>query len=154
MCQLPSNVDVGNKSYDDEGDDQPYKIKPLSIKQQLLHTIGTEVLINRCLNGKVAVVQSDLQWFATSTSHATVDTILKFFGVPEVWRRLFHRYLEAPLRIVGLEGESANIRSRRVCYNDMTRFFSHVHELNHRMVKRIGVPLPFGLAVPIQESSL
>lgn len=113
MCQLSSNVDMGNRSYDDE-DDRPRKVKSPNIKQQLLRTVGTEVLVQRCLNGKVAVVQSDLQWFATSTSHETADTTLDFFGVQKIWRAFFRRYLEAPLRMVGLEGESANVRTRKV----------------------------------------
>jgi len=115
MCQLPSDVNVGTGGYDDEPDDKPRRVVSLSMKQQLLRTIGTEVLVNRSSNHRVAVVQSDIQWFATSTSHATVDTILKFFGVPKVWRKFFRRYLEAWLRMVGLEGESAGVRIRKVC---------------------------------------
>lgn len=113
MCQLPSDVNVGNKSYDDESD-RPRESSPPNMKQQLLRTVATEVLVNRSLNGKVAVIRSDLQWFATSTSHETIDTILKFFGVGKLWRTFFRRYLEAPLRMVGLEGESANVRTRKV----------------------------------------
>ena len=111
MCRLPSSVYMGNGGYEDES---ARTLTSPSTKQQLLRTVGTEVLVNRCLNGEVAVVQSDLQWFATSTSHSTVNTILEFFGVPEVWLRFFRRYLEAPLRIVGLEGESGNVRIRKV----------------------------------------
>ena len=114
MCQLPSNVDAGNGGYEDDNNETSNKAISPSMKQQLLRTIGTEVLINRSLNGTVAVVQSDLQWFATSTPHATVDVILKFFGVPRVWRAFFRRYLEAPLRMVRLEGESASVRIRKV----------------------------------------
>lgn len=119
MCQLPSNVDIGNRSYDDEND-RPHEVKSPNMKQQLLRTIGTEVLVNRSLNGKVAVVRSDLQWFATSTSHETIDTILEFFGVRKLWRTFFRRYLEAPLRMVGLEGESANVRTRKVRSNEVS----------------------------------
>ena len=114
MCQLPSTVDVGTGGYEDDADHRKHKATSPSMKQQLLRTIGTEVLINRCLHRKVAVVQSDIQWFATSTSHATVNNILEFFGVPDVWTRFFRRYLEAPLRMVDLEGESANVRIRKV----------------------------------------
>ena len=114
LCQLPSDVDAGTSGYDDDANDTSCKPVLPSKRQQLLRTIGTEVLINRGLKGTVAVVQSDLQWFATSTSHAAVDTVLDFFGVPSLWRRFFRRYLEAPLRMVDLEGESANVRIRKV----------------------------------------
>ena len=115
MCQLPSEVDAHTGGYEDDADERPRKVASRSIKQQLLRTIGTEVLVNRSLNKSVAVVQSDVQWFATSTSHTTVDTILKFFGVPEIWTLFFRRYLEAPLRMVDLDGESTNVRIRKVC---------------------------------------
>lgn len=114
MCQLPSDLDAGNGGYEDDADEKPRRAASSSMKQQLLRTIGTEVLANRCLNQTVAVVQSDLQWFATSTSHTTVNTILEFFGVPDVWTRFFQRYLEAPLRMVGLAGESTQVRTRKV----------------------------------------
>ena len=114
MCQLPSSVETGAGGYEDGGDSNLRKVNSPSMKQQLLRTIGTEVLVNRCLYGKVAVVQSDIQWFATSTSHTAIDTILDFFGVPGVWRRFFCRYLEAPLRMVGLAGDSGNVRIRKV----------------------------------------
>ena len=120
MCQLPSAKDtsIGADGYDDdEGEAASGKIsrKPsgAGTKQQLLRTIGTEVIINRFLHGQVAVVQSDLQWFATSISHQTVDTICKFFGVPAVWLQFFQRYLAAPLRMVGLEGEQGQVRIRK-----------------------------------------
>lgn len=110
MCQLPSDLQAGTADYHDDDDGGK---KPSSIKQELLRTLGTEVIIHRSLYGEVAVVQSDLQWFATSTSHLTVATILKFFGVSQMWVSFFQRYLEAPLRMVGLEGSSAEVRIRK-----------------------------------------
>lgn len=118
MCQLPSSVDKRNGAggYDEEEVDLSQETgKPSSAatKQQLLRTIGTEVLVSSFLHGQVVVVQSDLQWFATSTSHQTVDTICRFFGVPAVWLQFFQRYLAAPLRMVGLEGEQGQVRVRK-----------------------------------------
>ena len=115
MCQLPSSIENHNGAggYDDEEADASRKASSAQTKQQLLRTIGTEVLINRSLYEQVAVVQSDLQWFATSTSHQTVDTICKFFSVPKVWRSFFQRYLAAPLRMIGLEGEQGQVRTRK-----------------------------------------
>ncbi|KAL6720915.1 hypothetical protein ACLMJK_000014 [Lecanora helva] len=114
MCQLPSEIDSGTGGYeDDDMDHRPRKTSSQNKRQQLLRTIGTEVLVNCHINHSVAVVQSDIQWFATSTSHAAVDMMLKFFGVPDLWTKFFRRYLEAPLRMVDLEGKSANVRTRK-----------------------------------------
>lgn len=110
MCQLPSDLKVGTATY--HNDDGGGK-NPSNFKQELLRTLGTEVIIRRALYGEVAVVQSDLQWFATSTSHLTVTTILKFFGVSQMWVSFFQRYLEAPLRMVRLEDSSADVRIRK-----------------------------------------
>lgn len=109
MCQLPSDLREGTADYHDDHNGK----KTSNIKQELLRTLGTEVIIRHSLYGEVAVVQSDLQWFATSTSHLTVATILKFFGVSQMWISFFQRYLEAPLRMVGLEGSSAEVRIRK-----------------------------------------
>lgn len=61
-------------------------------------------MVQRSLHGEVAILQSDLQWFATSTSHPTFLAALKFFGIQPVWISFFRRYLEAPLRMIRLEG--------------------------------------------------
>ena len=113
MCQLPSTVD-NDLDYEGAPADAPNdEANPPSVKQQLLRTLGTEVCIHRFFNKEVALVQSDLQWFATSTSHVAINTLLKFFSVPSMWRDFFRKYLQAPLRIIGLEGESGEVRTRK-----------------------------------------
>lgn len=118
MCQLPSSIETNDSAggYDDaEADNvrEGRKESSAGTKQQLLRTISTEVLVNTFQNKDVVVVQSDLQWFATSTSHQTVDIICKFFGVPAIWLEFFQRYLAAPLRMIGLEGEQGQVRIRK-----------------------------------------
>ena len=108
LCQLPTNT-VDDEPYHDE----PKTSERTSVKQKLLHALAVELILNRALHQEVALVQSDLQWFATSTSHRTVDTLLKFFTVPTLWRKFFQQYLQAPLRMVGLEGESSEVRTRK-----------------------------------------
>ena len=111
MCQLPTSFDA--KAGDYENDSDSRQNQPLNVKQLLLRTLGTEVMVQRSLHGEVAIVQSDLQWFATSTSHSTVLAVLKFFGVQPLWISFFRRYLEAPLRMIRLEGSSAEVRIRK-----------------------------------------
>lgn len=111
MCQLPAGF--GAEAGDYENDSDSRQEERLNVKQLLLRTLGTEVMIQRSLHGEVAIVQSDLQWFATSTSHTTVLAVLKFFGVEPVWISFFRRYLEAPLKMIRLEGSSAEVRIRK-----------------------------------------
>lgn len=111
MCQLPASLDAEAGDYENDSDSR--QKQPLNVKQLLLRTLGTEVMVQRSLHGEVAIVQSDLQWFATSTSHSTVLTVLRFFGVEPVWISFFRRYLEAPLRMIRLEGSSAEVRIRK-----------------------------------------
>jgi hypothetical protein len=73
--------------------------KKSGIKQQLLRKIASEVLLYRCLQGRVAVVQSDLQWYATALPHSTIFAVMRFVGFSEDWIRFFKRYLEAPLNM-------------------------------------------------------
>lgn len=85
---------------DDDGDGDGKKTAAESgIKQRLLRKIATEVLLHRRLHGKVAIVQSDLQWYATSLAHSTLFTVMRFMGFPEDWITFFTKYLEAPLNM-------------------------------------------------------
>lgn len=111
MCQLPTSFDA--KAGDYENDSDSRQKQPLNVKQLLLRTLATEVMVQRSLHGEVAIVQSDLQWFATSTSHSTVLAVLGFFGVQPLWISFFRRYLEAPLRMIRLEGSSTEVRVRK-----------------------------------------
>lgn len=111
MCQLPASLGAEEGDYEDDSDSR--QKQPLNVKQLLLRTLGTEVMVQRSLHGEVALVQSDLQWFATSTSHSAVLAVLRFFGVQPVWISFFQRYLEAPLRMIRLEGSSAEVRIRK-----------------------------------------
>lgn len=111
MCQLPTSFDAKARDYENDFDSR--QKQPFNVKQLLLRTLGTEVMVQRSLHGEVAIVQSDLQWFATSTSHSTVLAVLGFFGVQPLWISFFRRYLEAPLRMIRLEGSSAEVRIRK-----------------------------------------
>jgi hypothetical protein len=73
--------------------------KKSGIKQQLLRKIASEVLLHHCLQGGVAVVQSDLQWYATGLPHSTIFAVMRFVGFSEDWVTFFKRYLEAPLNM-------------------------------------------------------
>lgn len=116
LSQLPNSVkDTGG--YDDEDDDSKdttnNKKSWLQIKQQLLHHIASKILIDRKVYDDVAVVQTDLQWFATSIPHSTVYAVLKFCGLTDKWITWFRAYLEVPLNMTKAAGGEQEIRKRK-----------------------------------------
>ncbi|MCJ1254916.1 hypothetical protein MMC24_002732 [Lignoscripta atroalba] len=116
LSQLPSSVDEGARGYDDDDDDDKHGPidSPNQIKQQLLRQLATEVLIRQSLDGEVAVVQSDLQWFGTGLPHSTIFAVLRFIGIPEDWITFFKRFLEAPLNMGPVSEDSVSAGQVRV----------------------------------------
>ncbi|KAI0600472.1 hypothetical protein F4775DRAFT_546072 [Biscogniauxia sp. FL1348] len=128
LSQLPSSTGSwGAKTYDNDGEAEPEgddddapadKRESRNIKQALLHTLATESVMHRSLYGESAVLQSDLQWFATGLSHTTIFAVMRFFGFPEVLTAFFRKVLEAPLNMVPSSGappsQGARIRRRGV----------------------------------------
>ena len=112
MAPLPSKEfeEAGGYDEDDEvtGDDD--KKSPKDIKQLLLRTLATEVIMRRSLDGEVAVVQSDFQWFATGIAHSTVFAVMRFMGFQEEWITFFRKVMEPPLNM--LDGGPVRIRKR------------------------------------------
>ncbi|KAL9108514.1 MAG: hypothetical protein Q9227_006729 [Pyrenula ochraceoflavens] len=113
LAPLPSKLFEEAGGYDDDDDvpeSDPNKKSPKDIKQLLLRTLATEVLIRRSLDGEVAVVQSDFQWFATGIAHTSIFAVLRFLGFQEEWISFFKKALEPPLDM--LTGEPVRIRKR------------------------------------------
>ncbi|KAF4636456.1 hypothetical protein G7Y89_g1635 [Cudoniella acicularis] len=89
-------------------------VKGSSIKQQLLRKLATEVLLHQSLHGEVAVVQSDLQWYATGLSHTTIFAIMKFVGFSEDWIAFFKKFLEAPLNMAPSSADGTSTGKPRI----------------------------------------
>ncbi|CAH0048092.1 unnamed protein product [Clonostachys solani] len=121
LSALPDSVDSIPGAYDDDDDDDDDHSDACddqgskSTKQRLLETLATELLLHRSLNGEVAMVQTDLQWFGTGLSHSTILAVLRFFGFTNAAVSFFKKFLEAPLNIHSPEfpnGKGARIRRR------------------------------------------
>ena len=114
LSQLPDTVaDTGG--YDDDADPKEKtgnKKSWLEIKQHLLHHVASEVAIRRKLYDDVAVVQTDLQWFATSVPHSTIFAILEFSGVSGQLLSFIKSYLEVPLNMSKATGEAQEVKKR------------------------------------------
>lgn len=102
LSQLPKDVYSINP-YDDEesSEEKARKIEQqeVGIKQRLLRVLAADAIIHRELEGEVAVLQSDLEWFGTGLSHTTIFTVLRFFGFPESIVTFIKKVLQAPLRM-------------------------------------------------------
>jgi hypothetical protein len=112
MAPLPSKEFEEAGGYDDDDDvpENDGKKSPKDIKQLLLRTLATEVIVGRSLDGEVAVVQSDFQWFATGIAHSTVFAVMRFMGFQEEWITFFRKVMEPPLNM--LDGGPVRIRKR------------------------------------------
>lgn len=113
---LPSSLDEGGDPYGEDADAGRVRKSNepktgLALRQAFLQQLATNVMIRRELHGEVAVVQSDLQWYATGLPHSTLWAVLRFWGIPDDFIALFKKYAEAPLRLTATPGE--NVRTRR-----------------------------------------
>ncbi|KAJ6127299.1 reverse transcriptase [Penicillium sp. IBT 18751x] len=119
LASMPADEDTlagRGCGYDEDADDgQRGNLASKSVKQQLLRTIVTETIFRRQFYGQAAVIQSDLQWYATSIPHSTAYTILEFIGFSQEWIQFLRKYLETPLNMDNaFEGhEKVGPRKRR-----------------------------------------
>ncbi|PYH99652.1 hypothetical protein BO71DRAFT_394130 [Aspergillus ellipticus CBS 707.79] len=117
MTLLPSSVEEGQVSYDENNEDSSDSTKKnaLDTKHSLLHLLITESLLYTSLHGQFTVLRSDFKWFGPSLAHTTILTVLEYFGVPQNWLNFFQTFLETPIKFVqdGPDG-SKQIRQRGV----------------------------------------
>jgi hypothetical protein len=131
LSQLPTSVTSIGRAYDNDGDAQESfeeseekkqegrkETENFNVKQKLLRTLATEAIVHRTLHGEAAVIQSDLQWYATGLSHSTIFAVMRFFGFSETLVSFYRKVLQAPLNMVRNAGDSPSgeprIRQRGV----------------------------------------
>ncbi|KAM6512988.1 hypothetical protein FSOLCH5_010682 [Fusarium solani] len=107
--------DDDDDSYDDDEDDEDDESvgerNPMTLKQDLLHLLSTEININTQLYGELTAFHSVFDNWNSLLPHQTVYTILEYFGVSDKWLGFFKRFLEAPLKFV--DDENTTPRQRR-----------------------------------------
>jgi hypothetical protein len=124
LSQLPAtetSLFDGDNKYDDDddadSDSEDSEVadvttspqKRSGIKQQLLRHLTAELIVHRLRGvtydtrtspgGGVALVQTDLQWYATGLSHSTVFAVMRYVGFGQDWIDFFKKYLESPLNL-------------------------------------------------------
>lgn len=108
MSQLPEDINEGARDYDDSS-----QVKSASnTKHSLLHLLVAESIIQKNLKGEFTAIRSDFKWFGPSLPHATILTVLDYFGVPQMWLNFFKLFLEAPLKFVQ-DGSAAQVQLRK-----------------------------------------
>lgn len=126
LSALPASLEEGGDPYGEDKDPEAAADESrtgLGMRQMFLRQLATDVLIQRSLHGEVAVVQSDLQWYATALPHSTLFAVLRFWGIPQDWITLFKKYAEAPLRMTPTPGENVRIRKRGIPITDAFETF-------------------------------
>ena len=124
LSSLPNSLRDGSDPYGENNDEGDETKTGLAIRQTLLRQIATDVIIRRSLYGAVAVVQSDLQWYATGLPHSTLWAVLGFWGVPADWLSFFKKFAEAPLRMGSTPGVDVRARKRGIPITDaFEKFF-------------------------------
>jgi hypothetical protein len=119
MSSLPSSLADGGDPYgEDKANTDDETRTGLGMRQMFLRQLATDVLIRRSLHGEVAVVQSDLQWYATGLPHSTLLAVFRFWGIPEDFIAFFKKYAEAPLRMTATPGENVRTRKRGIPITD------------------------------------
>lgn len=94
---MACGLDLGAAESESDDDDESDK-NPMEAKQDLLHILATEIILNTRLNGEVTCFRTAFESWNPLLPHDTVLTILELFGVSKKWRGFFKTFLEAPLK--------------------------------------------------------
>lgn len=95
--------DSADDGEDDEDEDDEGRIhqqfkRPMEAKQDLLHLVATEIIINKRLHGELTCFRTVFHSWNPVLPHDTIRTVLDFFGVSEKWQKFFVKFLQAPLK--------------------------------------------------------
>lgn len=84
----------------DDNDASPGPKRPMEAKQDLLHLLSTDIIINTRLNGEVSCFRTVFESWNSLLPHQAVLEVLNFFGVSEKWKAFFTKFLKAPLKFM------------------------------------------------------
>jgi len=86
--------------------------RPMEAKQDLLHLLSTEIIINTRLNKELSCFRGVFDSWNPLLPHQTVLNVLEFFGVSPKWQTFFTKFLQAPLKFIE-DGPSAEPQLRK-----------------------------------------
>lgn len=140
LSQLPKTFKDTADNYSEGSPNDDVK-SPMAIKQSLLHLISTEILLNARLNRSFTIFQSDFKWFGPSLPHATIISVLHFYGVPDTWLKFFEKFLKAPVKFVQ-DGPEAQTQVRQCGV-----------PIQHRLSDAMGEAVLFCLDFAVNKST-
>lgn len=85
---------------------------PMQKKQKLLHILAAEAAINTRVHGEFTALHATFARWNDILPHATIRSIMSFFGVSKKWLGFFAKFLEAPLQFLS-DDPSTPPRTRR-----------------------------------------
>ncbi|PSR80086.1 hypothetical protein BD289DRAFT_441405 [Coniella lustricola] len=166
LSQLPKTEEFYNNEYtnngepqdfdgsdckDDQGDSKDSKHQG-NIKQKLLRLLASDALIHRHLHGEVAVVQSDLQWYATGLSHTAIFTVMRFLGFSPTLLEFLRKVLQAPLSMQQLDIPGADLDGKQPKYK-APRIRQRGVPMAHAIEKLIGELMLFIMDLAVNQST-
>ncbi|KAF2110593.1 hypothetical protein BDV96DRAFT_615154 [Lophiotrema nucula] len=112
------------------GDDTPELTAVHETRAALLKYLATELKLRNAFDGEARAFTSSFSSLASSLSHKTILTVLKFIGVSDMWLNIFTRFLKAPLNIGPVVRGTADQVLTRACgipiAHGLERLFSEV----------------------------
>lgn len=113
MSHFDRGINEWEDGYIDKGKKSVSRRRPMMAKQHLLHLLSTEVAVNTKLYGELTAFRAVFEDWDSLLPHETILSVFEHvFGVSEVWRNFFGRFLSAPLKFVE-DGPEAPCRTRR-----------------------------------------
>lgn len=104
--------DMGFGLFDSDNDGAARGPKrPMEAKQDLLHLLSTEVIVNTRLNAGLTCFRTAFESWNPLLPHQTALEVVKFFGVSKKWMAFFTKFLKAPLKFQ--EDDSSEVRLRQ-----------------------------------------
>ncbi|USP74526.1 uncharacterized protein yc1106_01800 [Curvularia clavata] len=113
---LASGISQGfNEEEGGDEDDQMYRYqhkKPMESKQNLLHLVASEIILNTRIHGEITCIRTTFDSWNQLLPHQTISAVLDFLGVSEKWRSFVERYLQAPLKFTDDPSSEPRLRRR------------------------------------------
>lgn len=123
---VPEQVNFDQACYGEDEDDEEeeeedggssyyedwYRKRPMKTKQNLLHILATEIIVNTRLHGEITTFRTAFESWNSLLPHQTILHVLEFLGVSSKWTEFFKKFLQAPLKFTDDPTSEPRLRCR------------------------------------------